>query len=634
MTNVPVVGIAKYNGYSFNNNANTLELSVTPVWDSSNRTIIYSVFRITITWVVNGRASDTEVRAAIALLTQPAAAFRYNGRGCGDIKVNLPGGGADCIWGPRPGPVGMKNLGAGNATRLTWTVQFAAPTCNDARYEGPMEFNYSTSINVDKSGYTQRTYKGHLVIAQTRANPKNRLIFRSADEFRELLNPPLLAGFRRIPGRFDLSEDKNRLDFEIRDEQEGPNFCPDGVIEAEADHVFNSKPGNVLLWTGTINATYELALDAPPSLAVQAFAKLAIDRLAAFRNAAVASRPELKPIPIAFTVSEPRIYGKTQVHLSMQYMVGGAKLQDILNMGGLWRPVPEAGWFSWVTSLKQPLSSRGWAQIRWRPGTDDSIVDLCGKMPAIAPPRRTQPGQVGGRSRPNPRPRPLRPFMPRRGPTFFNGQEFPAIQPPPPMPPAPDPMFPIPPVGGLGPLISGLFPVLEGGGGGGAGAGGATDIESTFLVPTPANSWIDYQVGVRYEVDQGTVVGRTLPTKPLTPRSHPTGAGSLLGTALAAAAQRVTGGGTFVQQRVKPICYVYLSGHAMRAGFPVPCPSLTSVDGAKPILCNRPDYGEGFEQVVVGNVFYPVYAARWKLRYVVPDPPAGALPVIENALLT
>jgi hypothetical protein len=592
-------GICSYNGFAWNATANTLDFSVKPVYDRAGRTVVYSVFSITLTEIISGRPTDAVVQGALSALTQPAAGLYYNNRGVGNVFINV-GGDSDCVWGPKPRSATVKPLGGGNSCRLTWTIDFAIPTCGGARYTGPMEFNYSTDITIDQSGYTQRTYKGYIVIAQTRPNADIRVVTRSADDWRELVNPPLLTGFRRTPGQFGLSEDKCRLDFSIRDEQMGPNALPANVILADADHSFaNSSPGQTHGWEGVITATYELALTGRPQDAIQAFVRLCLDRTAALRAGKEFKNKTLNFVLTKFTAADTKIYDKTTCRFALTYRVAGATLGEILQSGGLWRPVPGDNWKAWAASVKLPQSARGYAGIRFIPG-EDSIIDLCGRVPAVAGAGAAAP---------------------------LIDTSLDGIKPP-------------------------ADAVLKGGV---KVAGVNAPLDNLFPAPPPERSWIVYDAKLRVETDSGMVHGSVPPSTPIpvslaTLRAAANAAGALdaldpdfaespvgVGIAAAANAARVVAGaavgalgGTFVQQRKLPVYYVFLSGYALRARYPVPVPTITDTGGAPLFPVSRPDAGEGFETRIAGNVEYPVYEARWNLRFVLPQLPSGPLDIPDN----
>lgn len=73
----------------------------------------------------------------------------------------------------------------------------------------------------------------------------------------------------------------------------------------------------------------------------------------------------------------------------------------------------------------------------------------------------------------------------------------------------------------------------------------------------------------------------------------------------------------------------------MRAGYPIPKPELTSVNGVTPVECSRSDAGEGFEETVQGQAGVNIHYGRWRLRYcLVGVPPAGGVPTAENPVFT
>lgn len=155
---------------------------------------------------------------------------------------------------------------------------------------------------------------------------------------------------------------------------------------------------------------------------------------------------------------------------------------------------------------------------------------------------------------------------------------------------------------------------------------------SPFDQPKPEDSWLAYECWVEIENDQGTVELRGVPTAELRSQPpQPPGAqdefpdwlispkqGRLINDPIPPGKQPdVT-----VEQRAAPLVYLYLCGWAMRVNFPIPLPSLGKVGDVRPKVCNRLDRGEGFAQGVVGNVGFPLYAARWRIRYVLETVPA------------
>ena len=604
MADLPTIGTAWYNGYEFSSRADTLEFRGTPVYDSSGRTITHTVFTLTIQdYIANGE-SDAPTLLAIVRLTQPAAGLVYSGRGFSIVSINL-GSSNDVLWGPKPRVVSLTPMGGpGKTVKIVWTVDWAIPTCGDGTTKpgSPMEWCYKLNFSQDRSGYTVRTYTGHLRVAQTRSDIKNRNLQVSADEWRERVTPPELSGFRRTYN-WELSEDKCVLSWTITDEEMPPNAPPPGIVEAEASHDFTNEGGKLLQWTGTIAAKYEVAKNASVGKAVAAFFALMNDRIGNVRakvrqvkveKGAFVPIPDQNGIviPWQFSASENQIYGRTVASFRCVYRVTAVDLAQILQHGGLWRPAPsgldglarratkgKSSYDLWAASMKNTLGPRGNAQLVFTPGADDRIVDLCA-LSTPAPP--------GSRNL--------------------------------------DPNSPIQTLLDLANIFM-------------AGSMVKDAMATAFAPPDAKSSWLDYRVSTVIEPDGGTVVTKTLPTAPLAALNRsPSGtwnastgglpvSSTLIGTPFPPLPDA---GNLGTQRRTSPSLYIRLVGSAIRVGFPVPVPELVTVGGASPTLLSRVDRGEGFAQAVIGNVLVPVYAARWNLAYAVNDVPKTAFPPPGN----
>ncbi len=626
----------EYNGFRFPKGARTEAFSVEPVMDAAGRTIIYSKFRVTISAYLNlgvGGTSDALVNNALGLLTQPAAGFSYRGRGFGDIRVNLKGA-QDCVWGPFPKVLTLDPKGANQTAKIVWTVEFHMPTCGDARYTGPMEFNYGTDISVDRLGLTTRTYKGFIRIAQTRMNQSDRTIRKSADEWMELVDPPPIVGFRRTDKSTTLSHDKCRLDFSFQDiELPGNNVPPASVIEAEASHsIGTAQPGRLFEWVGNLSATYTIPKNNPDGIgsAVQAFAALARDRIqgserpgfgpaanvaaggalnllgafalfpAGLKRAEAAQAGLVPPaavklvmhkvvqnifkkrkpvvIPISFSASDVSIYDTMRVRLEMKYRLAGASLADILNDGGLWRPAPGPSWVNWYTSVAVPMRARGVAGLNHFYAGEDQIVDLCARMPGAPVKKAVKP-----------------PKQPTKIPRQFTVDN------------------------GFAPELRGGPPIVGG---------------FAFTAPSEELSWMGFYCNTRVETTNNTVEVKTLPALPIGSASTSGADGGLWGKAGAVAALNRNAMQTGIQRRTGPTVHIFIEGYAMRAGYPVDPPGVVSVGGIAVEPVNRTDKGEGFSQAVVGNGgldgSIPIYGASWRFRYLMPELPVGAPPVMGN----
>ena len=173
---------------------------------------------------------------------------------------------------------------------------------------------------------------------------------------------------------------------------------------------------------------------------------------------------------------------------------------------------------------------------------------------------------------------------------------------------------------------------------------------SIFPIPNQANSWLYYVQQIEIEADSGVVIGSTLPNSPLDTDGQfqawdvmgplPNGIqndspfeplAAVLQDAYSQQESNNGGAEVFTQQRAAPIIILYLVGEALRIGYPIPIPSLVTVNGVTPVCCNRLDMGEGFKQRVAAQTTAPIFYASWRIRYVLTNtPPDAAVPTPPN----
>lgn len=149
-----------------------------------------------------------------------------------------------------------------------------------------------------------------------------------------------------------------------------------------------------------------------------------------------------------------------------------------------------------------------------------------------------------------------------------------------------------------------------------------------FGNPTPFNSWLLYENKLRIETQDTTVIHQPLATSKI---GTPSGTNTLvsnsnyLNSANGFQGQRVNAPESIIQQRSAPLHFVVMEGRAVRVGYEIPQPKLLTLGGVPMFPYNLP--GDGFSMGIVGNVGLPIYAAKWRLRYVLPRSPGTASPV-------
>lgn len=427
-TNLPVSGTNSYNGYTFGVMTETLSVNGRPVFDSAGRAVIYVIWQLQIKTKIaaaNSNAStDAELETMRTLLTAPGGALNYSDKGFGDLKINVNGQNVkDVMWGPKCLGFNAILKADDKLWEVTWSVEVAIPECSAATYENAiMELCYGVSYTIDRSGYTTRVITGHLQIAQTRLFQADRRLRFDADFYRDKIWPALLYGFRRSGSQFTLSEDKCRLDYSITDEEMPPNYPPKGVINVTASHTIHNSAAQAFgMFTETLEATYEMAKGFSPSDALDYFLDLFSSRqfpaglvagnagvgnaaAAAAGGALAAAVPAPAPqagggaqivngtiMPVAFSASEPEIYGRSIAKFSMTWTKNLSTIEKFF-VDTLWATVPNSDWNLWSANANGALSYRGVAGLKFNPD-DDILVDLCqNRTPFVSqpPPRNSR----------------------------------------------------------------------------------------------------------------------------------------------------------------------------------------------------------------------------------------------------
>jgi hypothetical protein len=622
---LPALVNITYNGYQFGPFTKT-EINGRQVWSTDGRTIIYTVYRIrvqsTITAFCVGSegqddnpddslddsefrgggednpdaqegnqgeyqdeedqvicSTDDQLDDIRTLLEQPAAPLIIEGLGWGTFAINDPGSGesaVDVVWGPKPQILSFHTTGAGMAAKIVWECEVAIPECTGAAYQfALMEMNTKYQFTTDGSGYSKRAFSGFIRIPQTRLSPQDRTLFDSADNYRDSFTPPPLENFRRTTADFQLSDDKCRIDFNFVDEEMPPNIPPPGIISAKASHSIESQLYPGTSWTGTISASYEVAKGQPRGIAFGYFLDLLQSRIQyALDNATNGQGSQSASVIVTrIAMSEPEIYGRESANFSATYTFV-CDLEHIFAASGLWTAVPDSDWNLWSTSLAGTLyASQGRGQAGLGFDTSmDLIVDLC------------QPSE-------------------------------PAVQ------------------------------------GSGSSSGFQTGNAPQFTnpYPDPQTSFLDYQLHAVLEYDDHRTELKALPQAPIQTQGpsvpislvSPDGQDEDEGPEGDEIDDDEDGfignypaqpSNSIAQQRAAPTIYLHLEGRAMRAGYKINAPQLTSIGGANATPYNEPGQ-QGFRCWQYAQWFgVPIYAATWSQRYLLDAVPSGDLDVPPNPM--
>jgi hypothetical protein len=549
--------ILSYNGFTWPDGTKT-KLALQFVADSSGRTVTHTICKLTVEGHItagaqagNGAAQEASLTAIRAALERPAGQLVYEGRGFGDLSINTAGARRDLHWGPFPKMLSFETMGVDYSAKVSWQVEVALLGCLGAPSQGEvMEFNYEVEWDRDRSGYTRRTFTGHLIIPMTRTAAASDRVPDSVDAYFDRFVPLVPVGFRREVNKTKLSEDRTRLDFTFTDE-ELPAPFPDNIVHASGSHTQeNFRPRNFCGWNGSIEAEYEVAKGKPRGIAWNAFLDLLETRV---RGEVANGPPGTFCAPVKLRFNEP-LYDKRTASFTFNYFLvcGEKAVRDTpggfnwFPLGSMWSPV--AGNFGrWSASLADGAQNpRGNSKMKFDANAD-AIVDLC-----------------------------------------LNS--------------------------GVRRLVSaGHVAVLQGQ----AGPIGTPWEELTRrlgvpAVPTPAGSWLHYEVKLIVEPDDNIIEHRPLamgqlPVKAVPQsQSMPTFQFPI----------QISPPSIF-QAIASPTYYVRLVGRALRLAYTIPAPSLVSVGGSATVPANSPGLGCSWSSWLAGFSTHEIYASEFSLRWAV-----------------
>jgi hypothetical protein len=587
------VGELRYNGVSFNAHTRTTSVSVRPEYTSDGRTVMLNRWSLSFETMIYGKTRaecDATANRYRKALSKNGGPFVLTARGIGDIRVNV-GRVRDVDNGPKPQELSFDAaVGSELASRLRWSISFAIPECDDAVYQfQAMDFGYSVTYST-QNGYTTRSIRGDLRIPQNRVENGERFPQDSVDRYRERihLDPP--EGFRPQGGTtVTLSKDRSTLNFEQTHVEMGRNIYPPGVVEASLSHTVTSTSPLGGAGQGTFTGNYELPKNGQVRDAVDAFNKAVEARVKQAEAAPAVPGFDGKRtkaqymFPVAFTVTEPDVYGPRKVSISLTYNVI-ASFQAIM-ASGIWTKLPSQNrdsWRKWWLSVDGVYGPRGTARLVYNIG-EDRITDLCDVSPITVPTDLISPDPQNSELK---------------------------------------------------------------------------NLPDIFKKPPPELSFLNYKCTAIVQSDSGNSLVRTMPQRAgdanddqgigANPFSITTlmrtGFRNIAGTLITGlfGGGGVRGGNGLIQpgqgrlennqipsgqgrlennqsdssavRSKKTQWYVIIDGTAMRSYYPIPRPSIESINGFKVVPLDKENQG-GFGQTQTHIMGVPIYAAKWRLKY-------------------
>jgi len=568
--------VISYNGYPLPTNVDIVGFQTKGVPDRAGRTFTGLRHTLSVKFWVNAfdaqdAASTLEGNVSMNIaflrgtLMKIGAQLILQNTSFGAYTINgAAAGSRDLQWGPIPEDFSWKPYNKYGA-EISWRVSWLMNACDNLTPATSfLEWNYGLTFSLDKLGYTTRTYKGTVTIPMTRKAVNDRTLADQADRLREKViphDPPV--GFRRDSQNFDLSDDKRTLSFTVVDQEMPPNMPPPGVIVAEGSHSMrNQKAKNFYVWQHSLRVKYEISNDRQASQAWEHFSKLYVQRTQAARD------NKMFVLPLELHLSEPTLYGSNAAEISLTYAVFPAKKDipkaaQIRNKNGA-NYIPN--WIVARSGLWTPTGDtwQAWSSSMWHA-------------------RVSQPRGYAGLA--------------------FAANEDAIVD-----------------------LCGGSVPVPQETSRQLKPTKGKINVKAdSGERPDPANSYLDYQLGLQLQVLDNTVVLQPLPTATVGYAPPAAFSHSAVGGYLQPYTQAPN---AITQYRGAPRIVVTLWGRAVRAGYDIPPPQLAKLWGQTPLPVN--DETCGFRSWVSGNLLVPLVRAEWCFRYVLPAVPSQPLVAPPN----
>jgi hypothetical protein len=202
-----------------------------------------------------------------AKLSKPGQHLYIENCGFGNaLSIGGTSGEPDLMGGPFPKLLKFEPMAASTqstAIIVNWQVEanIFIETEDENNVGDFLSFTYSTSYEIDESGWSTRTTKGKLTVRKEFDGP-NR-INHNADRYRDEIRITKPEGFSRKQS-YELSEDKATLSFSFTDSQiKTRQPYPPGIVSIRCTHRARRTRSQLSTTYNTISFQCEVAADQP-----------------------------------------------------------------------------------------------------------------------------------------------------------------------------------------------------------------------------------------------------------------------------------------------------------------------------------------------------------------------------------
>lgn len=372
-------------------------------WDEPRRALMwvdYTLFIRTIFFASSEARMNLLMRYIQQKLVIPRMHLSIGGLGSGlgaiaNFGADPSAYQADILYGPFPGPIEARPLGQA-AWEVDWSIKFSINPCVSPSTDllAFTSFNFSTVWNNDFEGTCTRTISGWATIPRFSDYRSPRAVTTLAENTRGNILVVLPSGFRRVSNVWRESEDKNRLDFNIVDEQLPGDPFPTGVTLAKGSFGFTANSENGGLQTGV--AALQMTLKTSPlkhrNLAGQIFLVAALSKQTQLQAIDGTGKPTINVIPIHFSITNGFWDDCRITNASVAWKMTKT-LSECLAACNIYQPINEhlvgtlgaQDYGTWLSSLGftqgnntfHPYDNIGTSRIRSSTSDEVAISNIC-----------------------------------------------------------------------------------------------------------------------------------------------------------------------------------------------------------------------------------------------------------------
>jgi hypothetical protein len=353
--------------------------------------------------------TDPTFRLLRRVLSRAGGVFVYGYKGAGEDLIFSNRDDyytrQDICFGPMPKLISFEPVAGNKMARVVFQVLVRFKSgCTTPKSYGVVDFNVTTAIKTNGSGYKQIIRKGYLEVSLPRItstqnaksiNPSDDVRYnetwRIEEQYKIVLDRLIginMQGYR-VEHEIDFSPDHRSCNFSIRySEIESPNAYPNGVVKINATHRAASSllgdegklaASNYSKWLNEMSASITLRPNIPPIKAWFIFTEILNERLAYSTVIEEDFFGVLRAkIPMILDIEMEESLFSHEYNFKVTWVTWLGNLSEMLNKTGMFKPLESTNWFDWTTDVRTVNGIHGaYPLVPGKHGSTAFEVTLC-----------------------------------------------------------------------------------------------------------------------------------------------------------------------------------------------------------------------------------------------------------------